>query len=100
VQETPQKVYTTALAAAMSAKKQFIMARYPYSAVAELADANMTLRPGGVDRLTWQPAAGQRSSENPTINRLYMRIQVDHQIERGIWSTVANLLQVERESEN
>ena len=99
VQETLQKVYTSALAAAMSAKKQFIMARYPYSAVAELADANMTLRPGGVDRLTWQPAAGQRSTENPTINRLYMRIQVDHQIERGIWSTVVNLLQVERESE-
>ena len=87
-------IYPDAATAATAARRIYFINRYPYILLVECADAEPTVRPLQIHRLTWQ-----FDTEMQQIDRYYVVQSADHMIDRGVWQTVLTLRQINRESE-
>lgn len=93
--EQVEHVYANSTAAQTAARKYYYLNRYPYTAVVDSADGNLTVEPGQIHRLQWKFA-----SQTVELNRLYMVTAVEHVFSANGLATSVNLIQIEREAEN
>lgn len=90
-----EMVYAGASSAQNAAKRRYLMERYPWRFVMELAQPITTLRPGAIYAIQWQFA-----SDMAAMTRTLRLIEVEHTISRGRWQTTAVGLQIDREATN
>ena len=91
--ELAEARYATAGAAAIAARRAYIMAKYPTQFVVELAEPNLALRPGTVASFAWQFA-----SDMQPVSRIGIVMAADHEIQAGNATTVLTIGQVDREA--
>lgn len=97
VMEQKEHVYASASSAQVAARKYYCLYRYPYTAVVDLPDGDLSVKPGQIHRLQWLFADSPRE-----LNRLYMVTGVEHHIVNATsqLSTSISLAQIDREAEN
>lgn len=88
-----QAAFQNATQAGYTAKRRYIMLRYPVTYVAQLATANTAIRAGDAVGLTWDLGSGQQE-----IDRTAAVMAADHELSAGRWTTVLQLRQVDREA--
>lgn len=86
-------LYANSTAATLAARKRYFQARYPYTALVQLATGDLSIEPGELHQVTWQFAQDMQP-----IERLYLVKAVDHQVENGALITTLNLVEIDREA--
>ena len=84
-------IYASQAAAQQSAQRRYYMNKYPYTLHVDCADAQPSLRPATIHLLSWPLDPSMQA-----LNRYYIAKSVDHVIEKNIWSTSIEDIQVDR----
>lgn len=92
--EIEKSIYADQAAAQNAAMHKYIMSKYPNTLHVDCADALPTLRPGTIHLL-------QIKVDNTmqAMNRYFIAKSVDHVIEKGVWSTSVEDVQIDLERE-
>lgn len=90
-----EMVYAGAASAQNAAKRRYLMERYPWRFVCEMAQPITALRPGAVYAVQWQ-----FSSDMAAMTRTLRLVEVEHTISEGKWQTTVVGLQIDREATN
>ncbi len=90
-----EMLFASAETAQNAAKRRYIMERFSWRFVMEMAQGLPGLRPGVVYGLTWQFDASQ-----PALTRTLLLVEVDHTVSAGVWKTTCVGLQLDREATN
>lgn len=93
VEEIGPFLYPNSTAATLAARKRYFLSKYPYTALVQLAEGNLSVNPGAVASLAWQ-----FDEEMQPIDRLYLTKSVEHLIEGGAVVTTINLIEIDREA--
>lgn len=93
--ELDEMLFASESAAMNAAKRRYLLERYPWRYVIEMAQGLPSLRPGAVYGLTWQ-----FDSSQPAISRTLLIVETDHSVENGIWKTTVVGMQIDREATN
>jgi hypothetical protein len=93
VLEMAETRFATGAAATDAAKRTYIRRRYPLQLVVQCADEQPAMRPGAVVTVQWTLATGMQQ-----ISRVGVVAAADHQIRRGVWTSVLTVLQLDREA--
>lgn len=75
-----------------AARAAYIMQRYPVTWIVECATERTTTRPGDVVQIDWRI-----DDEMQDVERLAVVAAADHELAGGLWSTVLQCKQVDRE---
>lgn len=84
-------IYANQASAQNSARRRYYVNKYPDTAHVDCADAEMSLRPGNIHLLNWQLDGTMQP-----LNRYYIAKTTDHLIEKNIWNTTIDDIQVDR----
>jgi hypothetical protein len=92
VHEEGPLIYASVSAAERAAEKKYFLLRVPYTVLCELAEGDLTVKPGMVLNVEWD-----FHSDFGKLDRLYWVTSVDHVVENMHVTTIVNGIQIDRE---